>query len=356
MDTPESGRTLAKVSSIFHTFAERECREVSPLYYALAKSVAEELYLLELAAHARAQQPIPNLFFGVIHYLLLRKPDQELAAFYPSISRRREGTIPISLFLRFCKKYETDILELLQSRIVQTNAINRTAYLMPIASSRFAGGDALTLIDIGCSSGLVMNFDRYSYQYSEQVCMGDSPVLVHSDLRSSRLPDFAEIIKVKQKIGIDQHPLDIRDPDNARWLKALIWPDMTARFERLTAAIALAQQAKDFQLIQGSSRFDFEAVIKGVPIHAPLLVYHTHVLYQFNVAERLAFRQLLDAIGQDRNFLYLAAEHSRIYDDTISLPTGIQLVLTTYHEGVKTVEHLGETNGHANWIRWFNSQ
>lgn len=347
---------MEKLQTTFLTFAQRECAEVSPLYYNLAQAVAQNPYLLQLASKARTRQPIPNLFFGAIHYLLLLEPNQELAQYYPSITKLKSKGIPITGFLDFCKRNEAEIITLLQSRIVQTNAINRAAYLMPIASSRFAGGEALTLIDIGCSSGLVMNFDQYSYHYSGQATIGDSPVQVSSDLCSSQLPSFPDLVKVKQKIGIDQNPLDIRDPDNARWLKALIWPDMTARFERLTAAIALAQEAKDFQLIKGSSRSDFEAVIKGVPNHAPLLVYHTHVLYQFSVAERIAFRQLLDAIGQDRNFLYLAAEHSRVFDETIPLPTGIQLVLTTYQEGVKTVEHLGETNGHANWIRWCDTK
>lgn len=349
-------RTEKQLQIIFHTFAQRECAEVSPLYYNLAQAVAQNQYLLQLASQARARQPIPNLFFGAIHYLLLLDPTHPLAQYYPSISKEPSKEIPKTLFHEFCKKNETEIIRLLANRIVQTNAINRTAYLMPIASSRFAGSEELTLIDIGCSSGLVMNFDQYSYQYSDQASLGHSPVQVRSELRSGRLPDFAEIIKVRQKIGIDQNPLDIRDPDNARWLKALIWPDMTARFERLTAAIALAQEAKGFQMIQGSSRSDFEAVIKGVRSQSSLLIYHTHVLYQFRVAERLAFRQLLDAIGRERNFLYLAAEHTSVFDDIISLPTGIQLVLTTYHKGVKTVEHLGETNGHANWIRWHNKK
>lgn len=351
MPQPTSTRSTAELSSIFKDFATRECQEVSPLYYQLAQDVAQSLELLRLAAHARARQPIPNLFFGAVHYLLLLNPKHELAQYYPSITKAESKGIPMTLFHDFCKRSEAEIIDLLRSRIVQTNAINRTAYLMPIASSQFRGASGLNLVDIGCSSGLNLNFDRYQYLYNEQAPIGEGTVRIKSDIREGKLPTFAKMAQVKRRIGIDQNPLDLRIVDNATWLKALIWPDLLARFDRMEAAITTANESK-IELLRASQMEEFRSIINQIPSGEPLLVYHTHVLYQFSPEERMAFRQLMDEIGKSRNLSYLAVEGHSVFDGICSLSKGIQIVLTTYHEGIKTTEHLGTTDGHATWIRW----
>ncbi len=339
------------MSSLFQNFAERECSAVSPLYYQLAKEVAQDQYLLKLAAKARPRQPIPNLFFGAVHYLLLLDPTQRLAQYYPSITKAESKGIPIALFHNFCRQREAEMINLLENRIVQTNAINRTAYLMPIASSLFQDVSGLNLLDIGCSSGLNLNFDQYQYHYDRQIPIGEGAVRIKSNIVEGKLPAFSEFAKVKRRIGIDQNPLDLRITDNATWLKALIWPDLIERFRRMEAAISTVNE-RPIELIRGSQLKDFSAAIHQIPEVEPLLVYHTHVLYQFNREERMAFRQLMDEIGSYRNFYYLAAEGHSVFDNIVALPPGIQLVLTTYRAGQKGIKHLGQTNGHANWIKW----
>jgi hypothetical protein len=65
--------TLETLSRRFRRFGERECLPASPLYARLAVGVAEAPDLLEIAAAARAQ-PVPNLFFGAVHYLVSTTP------------------------------------------------------------------------------------------------------------------------------------------------------------------------------------------------------------------------------------------------------------------------------------------
>ncbi len=351
MTQPSSQRSLATVSSLFQNFAERECINVSPLYYQLAIEVAQNQYLLQLASKARTRQPIPNLFFGAVHFLLLSEPTLALAQYYPSITKGLSSRIPIAAFLDFCKSKEAELIELLQTRIVQTNALNRTAYLMPIASSRFRDSEGVNLVDIGSSSGLTMNFDQYRYNYNDKIEIGEGRVQIKSSILAGKLPTFEKVVKIKRKIGIDQNPLDLKVPDNAIWLQALIWPDLLERFARMEAAIEEARAA-NISVLAGSQLEDFRALINSVPKEESLLVYHTHVLYQFSPAERLAFRELMNDIGTSRNLLYLAVEGHSIFDDILPLSIGIQIVLTTYQAGIKTVEHLGTTDGHATWIRW----
>lgn len=245
---------------------------------------------------------------------------------------------------------QSAIIELLQTRIVQTNALNRCAYLMPIISSLFEGGTTINLIDIGTSAGLNLNFDLYAYTYNHQSQIGNSTVEVTSEIKAGKLPNINLQIKINQKTGIDQNPLDIRSPENALWLKALIWTDQQARFRRMENAIELAQNSK-IVLKKGNSIADFASLIRATTNEQPLVVYHTHVLYQFTFEERTAFWDMLDAIGKDKDFYYIAAENARVLGHNYQ-QKGVLVELITYQNGQKSNRLVAMTNGHANWIKW----
>lgn len=351
MHTNHSHLPLSKIAAVFKEFARRECHNVSPLYYQLSLNVAEEMDLLQLAAQVRKGQPIPNLFYGAIHYLLLQSEGEELASYYPSISKHASLGIPIDLFKDFCQRREDKIAQILRQRIVQTNAINRTAYIMPIVSSLFPSDVPINLVDIGTSSGLTLNFDNYEYNYGEGRQWGNSAVKIKTDILAGHLPSFPSIARIKRKIGIDQNPLDLKEGENGNWLKALIWPDSEARFIRMEAAIAAAKSS-NVELHKADQSDAFQSIINTVPKTEELVVYHTHVLYQFTVPQRQAFRDMLDVVGQYRDLYYLAVEASRVFDELLDGKTGVRMVLTTYKGGKKTTTLLGETNGHANWIKW----
>ena len=126
---------LDHYSSLFRRFALKECVGVSELYAQLAQQISEDVELLEISKYARARQPIPNLFLAAVQFLLLKNPESDLSHYYPSISKNSSEGIPFSLFKAFSQKYKSEIIHILKTRIVQTNAINRTAVLMPILSS-----------------------------------------------------------------------------------------------------------------------------------------------------------------------------------------------------------------------------
>lgn len=351
INTTIDSHSSRKIAEIFLRFAERECKSTSKVYYQLATAIAQEESLLQLANHRRNRQPIPNLFLGAIHYLLLKNPEEKLAAFYPSINPKTSSPIPIELLKELCQRRRAEIIELLQTRIVQTNAINRTAYLMPILSAAFPEDTPINLVDIGTSSGLTMNFDQYQYNYNDLKTFGKSRVIIRSKIIEGVLPKFKKIISVKRKIGIDQNPLDLTIEDNALWLKALIWPDLRARFLRIKHAIAL-RQTSNLQLVKANTISAFKSILLKLPKDEPLVVYHTHVLYQFNPKERQEFRAMLDEIGQERNFKYLAAEGNSIFDRIDYLEKVVLVELTTYQAGKKESKVVAQTDGHATWIKW----
>ncbi len=80
----------------------------------------------------------------------------------------------------------------------------------------------MELFEIGCSGGLNLVADRLPREWVG----GDG-----APLRLAPLP------AIKQRVGYDLRPIDVLDPDDARWLRASIWPGQRERGERLEAAI-----------------------------------------------------------------------------------------------------------------------
>ncbi len=180
---------------------------------------------------------------------------------------------------------------------------------------------------------------------------GESKVKIKSKLLSGKLPKFAEVIKAKRKIGVDQNPLDLSKKDNSTWLKSLIWPDLTDRFERLELSIELMKDSS-IELYKESTIDGFRKIINQTSSEEKLLIYHTSVLNQFTKEERKSFRGMLDEIKEERDFKYLAVEGNQVFDREDYNGNGVKIELTEYKKGVKQTRVIGETDGHANWIKW----
>lgn len=335
----------------FLAFAETECKGNSKLYYDLSIRIANDPELLNIAANTRDGQPVPNIFFAAVHYLLLKNQDEQLAKYYPSIQRSRFAEIPFDLFKAFCLNNQNEIKEIIATRIVQTNVISRCAYLMPIFSKIIAEENKpATIIDIGTSAGLTLNFDKYEYWYDGQKVFGESSVLVKSTSVKSPPPKIYPITQPLQKVGIDQNLIDPTDKDEILWLKALVWTDQLERFIAMDEALKLSE-LKNIKFVQAKTALDFEREILMADRSHTLVVYATHVLYQFTQEQKDAFYGMLERIGQVRDFYFLSVEGIKsLLEKYQSKETVIEL--TSYKKQKKAVNFLAETNGHGNWIRW----
>ncbi len=335
----------------FLTFAETECKGSSALYYELSIQIANDPELLNIAAGTKEGQPIPNIFFGAVHYLLLKDVDEQLAKYYPSIQGSNVPGIPFNIFKAFCLRREIEIKKIISTKIVQTNVISRCAYLMPIFSKIIAEeGKPATIIDIGTSAGLTLNFDKYEYWYNGQKVFGESPVLVKSSTIQSPVPRIYPILQPLQKIGIDQNLIDPTEEDQILWLKALVWTDHFERFVAMDEALKLSD-LRSIKFIKASKIVDFEHEILKADRSQTLIIYATHVLYQFTPARRDAFYAMLERVGQTRDFYFLSVEGIKtLLEKYQSMETVIEL--TSYKSRQKEISYMAETNGHGNWIRW----
>src|SRR5699024_3765082 len=131
--------------------------------------------------YAQAGQPVPNLFLGAVHYLLLSGKEHVLSEYYPSIVKNiRERTELLHHFKDFCRTYRNEMITILQTKLVQTNEVRRCAYLFPIFSHIYRlTKKPLAFIEIGTSAGFQLFWDKYSYSYGSNRTFGNLDSDVH---------------------------------------------------------------------------------------------------------------------------------------------------------------------------------
>lgn len=332
----------------FAAFAAEECAGYSPLYAHLAAGVARDAELLELASHAGPGQPPPNLLLGAVHYLLLSGAGDGLARFYPSLAAEPappEEAYPA--FRAFCLAHAGEVRALVAARRVQTNEVGRCAYLYPaFAGVAARAGRPLALIEIGASAGLNLAWDRYAYRYAgDDALYGDpaSPVVVESELRGGVRPPLPHAPPpVASAVGVDLHPLDPTDAEQARWLRALVWPEHRHRAALLAAALGLARTHPP-RVVAGDGVEQVPRLVDETPDGAVPCVFHTHALYQFP-EDRARLAAVLAAIGAGRDLFYLSVE------DEGSGPARAEL--TSWEQGRRSETLLARCHGHGRWIEW----
>ncbi len=340
------------IATVFINFAENECKESSKMYFQLSHQIAKEKQLLEIAAKTRYLQPIPNIFLAAIHFLLLKNSNEPLAEYYPTINPLATNSeIPFPLFKSFVLENKERIIALIQTKIVQTNVINRCAYLLPIFSAIIEKEQKeVAIVDIGTSAGLTLNWDKYQYKYNSSILYGQSTVQIECEIRNSELPTIYSINFPIEKIGVDQQLILINDEEEQLWLKALIWADHVDRFNNISAALRLNEQS-DTKFIEAATIKDFETILRAISKNKLLIVYATHVLYQFSEIDLIDFNKMLDSIGMERDFYFLSVEGTTLQKNKYKTSDTV-VELTQYKNGIKSQKLVALTNGHGNWICW----
>ena len=340
-----------ELGDAFDRFARVEAPDLdSPTYAELAAGVAEDDELLALAAHRQPGQPAPNMLFGAVQYLLLRGSGHPLAAHYPILSGPEPMRGPaFPAFRAFCLEHRDRVAELIATRRTQTQVVRRCTCLLPAFGLVYRGAAApLALIDVGASAGLNLNFDRYAYRYlragSEVLRWGKAGARVEleADLRGpGTMPAPPPEIPVASREGIDLNPIDLADPDELLWLRALIWPEHVERHSQLVDAAAELRDSP-IRLHRGDASRDLSHLLERVPADAALVVYSTIALYQIPAEGRRRIRAALEARSRERPVWQVALEGAH--------PPS--LTLTTYRNGSAETDFTARASPHGWWIEW----
>jgi hypothetical protein len=334
--------TLAELGSCFDRFAYEATTYAGPLYAALARRIARDNDVLALARHVQ-RPPVPNVLLAAVHFLLADSPAHPLARFYASLSEQAlPGEDAYPDFREFVVANRARLIPLLETRITQTNEVGRCSSLMPALTAVHRLGDVrpLALIDVGCSAGLHLHWDRYFYDYGTATA-GDpaSPVKIRCELRGPVMPplppSFPECVF---RLGIDLNPVDLSDPVERRWFEALIWPEHAARRRLAGAAIAVLVSDPP-RLVKGDATLVLEAQLHQVPPDTRLVVYNSAALCQGGLADQNAVRSVLAAASSRRPVYWLYCENEEV-------------LLRTLDNGNMMERKLANKDGHGRWLEW----
>ncbi|HEY6297822.1 MAG TPA: DUF2332 domain-containing protein [Streptosporangiaceae bacterium] len=139
--------------------------------------------------------------------------------------------------------------------------------------------------------------------------LGDpaSPVQLSCSLVGDRPLPTRAMPEVVARVGIDLDPVDVTDADDARWLRACLWPDQPERAARLEAEMALAAAAP-LLLLRGDAVEVVPEAIARVPADALPVVTTTWALSRFPLETRLRFLHRLDEAAAGRAVAWVSVE------------------------------------------------
>lgn len=334
------------LAEVFRQFAYVECEGSSLLYEHLSLEIAEDKKLLELCSHARKGQPIPNLLFGAVHYLLLKDSNDSLAQFYSSINDDVSNkTAAFPYFKSFCLEHKDQIINILKSKLVQTNEVRRCAYLYPIFCYIYQKEKRpLSLIEIGTSCGLQLLCDRYGYEYDDNKIYGnkESCLTLHSKIRNGNLD--REMLRttpvIENRVGIDLHVNDLNNKDEYLWLKALIWPEHQNRLANFKNAARQFDRAS-VKLLEGNGVEELITISKDINKDSILCIFHTHVANQMSEEDKYTLNKNIEIISKTRDVYHI---YNNMYDRKLHMDIIVN--------GIKTGCLIGNVDGHARWFDW----
>ena len=335
------------ISNCFTRFAINECKGSSSLYEHLSEKIAADKQLLQLASYARKGQPVPNLFLGAVHYLLLKGKSHQLREYYGSIvSNPKNAAMAFPYFKDFCLKYAHEIIQLIENKLVQTNEVRRCSYLYPAFCYIYEKTKRpLALIEIGTSAGLQLLWDKYSYSYNfEEKVYGEahSERKIETEIKGNNPPFILEKSPlVSTRIGIDLHINDLNDPEHYLWLKALIWPEHTDRITNFEKA-SQCYNKQLVSLIEGNGvKLLFDIATK-TPQDSVICVFHTHVANQIPMEDKLELQEHIKSLGEQRDIFHL---YNNMNDSGI-------IHLNYYLNRKEFNETLAETDAHGRCFKW----
>lgn len=348
---------LADLARKFGVFAETEVTS-SPLYHRISRALATDTAPLEPMRGVHHKQRRPVLFLAAVHDLVLQRPDADLAAIYRG---DRDGD-PWPAFRSFALEHAAEIEALVTRRRTQTNEVGRGGALLPaLIDVARAQPAPLALVDLGASAGLNLLLDRWGYGYGDRLA-GDpsAPVQLTVELRGA-CPPLTPRPAIAFRLGIDVAPMDVRDDDDCRWLRACVWPDMVGRLARLDAALAVAR-ADPPTLLEGDIVSDLPGALATVPPDAHLTLLSTWTLSYLTAAQRAQLTHTVADLSRRRPITWITAEHEGLAPDLAppSRPAravdneGVTLLgRVDYTAGAVTASRpLAWMHAHGIWLDW----
>jgi len=348
-----------RLVAAFERGAEVYASQGSPLYAALSQAGRDAPEILELASHAMAGAPPVHLFTAV-HYLLLDGRDDPLARFFPTLS---DDPTPADQawpeFRRFCREHAEELRHLLQTRPVQMTYVERCRTLLPpLSMVAREAGEPLNLVEIGCSAGVLLTFDKYAYSYPPGEWLGPADAQIRLTARIDGGPEL-HMPRIGRRAGLDLNVIDASSPDDQRWMLATCFPELRDEQRRLAQAMAIVAET-DIAWFEGDALQHIEQALAQMP--DPVCVFHSACLFYWPEQAKAALDRRLADLSRTRPIWRIGNEPSQHFTTWQAGDAGNsrgptaqtvgETVLTRYREGKSETVLLARTGDNFGRIIW----
>ena len=280
----------------------------SPVYSTLLLAMVADPGLgapLEAAGPTALQQPL-RLFTAVQYLLRTAVPEHPLAHYYPTL----EGPYPpdaglIDAFRDLVTTHGAQLTELCRQPVREDDP-QGWAQVRPALSWVAARhpGRPLGLVQLGAGAGLGLLADRYRYDYGSEL-LGHGRIHLTCRLLGQIPPELHHRVEVGSRIGIDRAPIPVDDADAVQWLLSGVWPEDTARLDRIETALAELREV-EVRLHPGHAVRLLPELLAAVPKEELPVVYGRSVLPTLSAQDRDQLPGLLASTGRD--LVWLLAE------------------------------------------------
>ncbi|MFI0407063.1 DUF2332 domain-containing protein [Actinomadura sp. 3N508] len=326
----------------------RACAELgSPMYAELLARAADEAPdLLADVLGTRREAGFIIGMLGTVHRLVLEGRVPDLAAHYPTAGGTADPLEAWPAFRDVLAAHTEEIRAGLADP-PQTNEVGRAAPLVGgLLTAVAAHGLPVRLLEIGASAGLNLRADRFRILHGHGGYGPDSPVVLPDAWHGTLPPDVP--LTVTERLGCDPAPLDPASPEARLRLLSYVWPDQTARVERLRAAFEVAARVPATVVRAGAAEFlDGLAPAPG----AVTVVWHSTMQPYMSGDEAARVVRSVENAGAaataDAPVAYLTFEAR----DASRLNAVQVVTLRTWPDGDRRI--LGEGPAHGLPVTWF---
>lgn len=271
----------AEVRARYAVFVDHD-GVISPHYSALAAAVRDDEATCLRIAELPRRCHMPNLLFAAVRLVTGSVPQDG-----PDLLNR-------------LRAHWEPITEVMRTRHVQTNEVNRCAVLLA-AFERVTGPFAL--IEVGASAGLCLRPDAYHYTYRRPggvTAFGAEGAGVRLDCEiRAGAPVPSRLPEIVWRAGLDPRPISPADQVEVDWLTALVFPDQAGRRQRLESALADARRDPP-RIVTGDLIEDLPALVAQAPTDVPLVISHSAMLPYVEPPRRRRFVSLVAELGATR--------------------------------------------------------
>ena len=202
---------------------------------------------------------------------------------------------------------------------------------------------AARLVELGCSAGLNLLWDRYGYALRARPRPG-RPVLSGEERATVPAELLALAPRVRSRVGVDLEPPDLRTEHGVRLLKAFVWAGQEERLRLLDRAVEV-WRAGPPEVVRGDMLDELPALLARRRDDGLLVVWQTAALNYLPRERRARVRATIAAAAADGPLAFV--ETARPNDGS---HTHYGLFVQIWPGGSRI--ELAHADFHGAWLAW----